>query len=135
MVNAFAKGDKASWEALAKRHLDEIDQSDPNLCYKYALLLSKQGPGRASGVIRWAEVALDNRSLWTGDTYTSRVNSLYKLQAVSAQKLWAKAEATHVAEPSESTSSKVDKYRDQTKVMSRRSVPYTHPTLPTTHPY
>ena len=124
MVNAFAKGDKATWETLAKRHLDEIDQSDPNLCYKYALHLSKQGSGRASGVIRWSDVARENRTVWTGDTYTSRVNSLYKLRAAAAQKLWAKAEESHATEASESTSSKVDKYRAMTKVMSREWYEY-----------
>ena len=40
MANAYASGDKRTWENLVKRHLDQIDQSDPDLCYKYARHLS-----------------------------------------------------------------------------------------------
>ena len=124
MVNAFSKGDKATWEGLVKRHLDEIDQSDPDLCYKYALHLSRKGVGRSSGVIRWADVALENRIVWTGDTYTSRVYSLYKLRAAAAQKLWADAEKKHAESPTEKTKGKIDKYRAMTKVMAREWYEY-----------
>ncbi len=124
MVNAFSKGDKATWEQLVKRHLDEIDQSDPDLCYKYALHLSRKGVGRSSGVIRWADVALENRTVWTGDTYTSRVYSLYKLRAAASQKLWGSSEQKHTESPSEDTKGKVDKYRAMTKVMAREWYEY-----------
>ncbi len=124
MVNAFSKGDKATWESLVKRHLDEIDQSDPDLCYKYALHLSKKGAGRASGVIRWADVALENRTVWTGDTYTSRVFSLYKLRAAASQSLWMAAEKSHSEAPSDDTGAKVEKYRSMTKVMAREWYEY-----------
>ena len=43
MTNAYSKGDKRTWEKLVKRHLDEVDQSDPNICYKYASYLAKKG--------------------------------------------------------------------------------------------
>lgn len=123
-VNAFSKGDKATWEKLVKRHLNELDQSDPDLCYKYALHLSKKGASRASGVIRWANTALENRIVWTGDTYTSRVNSLYKLRASAAQSLWMGAEQSHSESPSDETAGKVDKYRAMTKVMAREWYEY-----------
>jgi len=124
MVNAFSKNDKVTWEALVKRHLDEINQSDPDLCYKYALHLSRKGVGRASGVIRWADVALENRTVWTGDVYTSRVYSLYKLRAAAAQKLWGSAEDKHKEGPTEETKAKIDKYRAMTKVMAREWYEY-----------
>jgi len=124
MTNAFSGGDKAKWEELVKRHLDEIDQSDPDLCYKYALYLAGKGPSRASGVIRWANVALENRTVWTGDTYKSRVNSLFKMRAAASQKLWQSAEKEHAASPSEATSSKIEKYRNMTKVNAREWYEY-----------
>ncbi len=124
MTNAFSKGDKKKWEDLVKRHLDEIDQSDPDLCYKYALYLAGRGPSRASGVIRWANVALENRTVWTGDTYKSRVNSLYKMRAAASQALWAAAEQEHAASPSDATASKIDKYRNMTKVNAREWYEY-----------
>ncbi len=124
MTNAFSKGDKKKWEDLVKRHLDEIDQSDPDLCYKYALYLAGRGSSRASGVIRWANVALENRTVWTGDTYKSRVNSLFKMRAAASQSLWASAEKEHAASPSDATASKIDKYRNMTKVSAREWYEY-----------
>lgn len=124
MANAYSKGDTKGWEKLAKRHLEEVDQSDPDIAYKYALQLAKGGAPRANGTIRWANVALENRHVWTGDTYTTRVYSLYKLRAVAAQSLWEAAEKEHAATPSDDTKNKVDKERNQTKVFAREWYEY-----------
>jgi len=123
-ANAYASKDVRGWEKLVKRHLDEIDQSNPDLCYKYARHLSKKGPSRAHGVIRWSDVALENRSRWTGDTYKSRVYALYKLKASASQRLWEAASGEHAAAPSDETKKKVDEYRDNTKVYSREWLEY-----------
>ncbi len=98
MVDAFSKGDKERWAKLIQRHLEEIEQSDPDLAYKYALHLSHQ-PDEASGQLRWAQVALENRSVWTGSTYEARVYSLHKLRADAAQKLWQQTEVAVAASP------------------------------------
>ncbi len=119
MINAYSKGDKRAWESLVKRHLEEIDRSDPDLCYKYASHLAKKGPSRASAVIRWSDVALENRTVWTGKTYTKRVYNLYKMKAISAQNLWRRNEETQSAEPSDVNQKKVEKWRNMTKVMAR----------------
>ena len=124
MANAYASGDKRTWEKLIKRHLDEIDRSDPDLCYKYALHLSRKGPGRANGVIRWATVALENRFNWQGNTYKSRVNSLYKLKAQAGQRLWQAASTTYNGNPSPDNKAKMEKARNQTKVMAREWLDY-----------
>ncbi len=124
MANAYSKGDTKTWEKLIKRHLEEIDQSDPDLCYKYAVHLSKGGAGRASGVIRWANTALDNRTVWTGDTYVSRVSGLYKLRAAAAQSMWKASEEEHAKAPTEETKKKVDESRNTTKTFAREWYEY-----------
>lgn len=97
MQNAEAAGNKSEWERLIKRHLEDIDRSDPNLCFKYALHLSRGGVGRAWGVIKWADYALENKQQWTGSTYKARVNALYQLRAEAAVKLWEDANAKMLA--------------------------------------
>jgi hypothetical protein len=124
MSNSYSKGDKRSWEKLVKRHLDEVDQSDPNICYKYASHLSKKGPGRAQSVIRWSEVALENRSAWKGSTHVSRVYALYKLRAVAAKGLWEKAEGDFVASPGDETKKRKEQSRNTTKVYAREWYEY-----------
>jgi len=124
MANAYGKGDLKGWEKLVRRHLEEIDQSDADLCYKYALHLAKGGAGKAPGVIRWANVALENRTVWTGTTYQDRVSGLYKMRAVSAQSMWKAAEDEHAKNPTDETKKKVDDTRSQTKVFAREWYEY-----------
>lgn len=124
MINAFAGGKTKEWAALMKRHLNEIEQSDPELCYKYALHLSKKGPVSAYGVIKWANVALENRMIWTGATYTSRVYSLYKIRATAAEKIWIDLEDKHASSPTEESSQKAKSARDRTKEFAREWYEY-----------
>ena len=124
MINAYSKGDKRGWESLVKRHLEEVDQSDPDICYKYATHLARKGPSRASAVIRWSDVALENRTRWSGDTYTKRVYALYKMKAISAQNLWRSADETYSADPTEANQKSVEKWRNLTKVYAREWYEY-----------
>lgn len=124
MTDAWAKGDKQGWEKLAKYHLEEIGQDDPALCFKYATRLAAGGPSRAPGVIRWADVALENRTVWSGDEYVSKVYSLYKLKAVAAQSMWSAAEAAYTAEPTDALQKKVEDARNQTKTFAREWYEY-----------
>ncbi len=124
MINAYSKGDKRGWESLVKRHLEEVDQSDPDICYKYATHLARKGPSRASAVIRWSDVALENRTRWSGDTYTKRVYALYKMKAISGQNLWRSADETYSADPTEANQKSVEKWRNLTKVYAREWYEY-----------
>ena len=124
MSHAFASGDREGWERLVQRHLDEIDQSDPDLCYKYALHLAKGGAPRAPAVIRWADVALENRAMWTGSTYKNRVHSLLRLRARAALALWESAEAEHAEAPSVASQERVARTRNLTKVNAREWLDY-----------
>jgi hypothetical protein len=122
--DAEARGDKAEWERLMKRHLEEIDRSDPNLCFTYAIHLSRGGVGRAHGVIRWADYALENKQQWSGTTYKKNVYALYKLRAQAANKLWEAAEAKYVEDRSDENEAAAKKYRDMTKNYGREWLDY-----------
>jgi hypothetical protein len=125
ITNAEAAGDKGDWERLMKRHLEDIDRSDPDLCFKYALHLSRGGAGRAQGVIRWADYSLENKAKWSGTTYKTRVFSLYKLRAEAANKLWQDAEKEYAeGERSDEKEAKAAKYRGQAKDYSREWLDY-----------
>jgi hypothetical protein len=125
IANAENKGDKAEWERLVKRHLEDIDRSDPDLCFKYALHLSRGGVGRAPGVIRWADYALENKSKWSGTTYKQRVFNLYKLKAEAANKLWQDAEKEFAeGERTDEKEAKAAKFRGQAKDFAREWLDY-----------
>ena len=124
IMDAETKGNRSKWESLMKRHLEEIDRSDPDLCFKYAIFLSRKGVGRAHGVIRWSDYALENKATWTGGTFVSRVYSLFKLKAEAANRVWQSAEEAYVADRSDENEGKAQKYRDLTKVYSREWLDY-----------
>lgn len=124
LSDAEARADKADWERLMKRHLEDIDRSDPNLCMKYAIHLSRGGVSRSHGVIKWADYALDNKQQWTGATYTKNVNNLYKLRAVAAKRLWEDAEAKFVADRNDENEGAAAKFRGQAKDYAREWLDY-----------
>ncbi len=126
LVNAEAKDDKREWERLVRRHLEEIDRSDPDLCFKYAMHLSRGGVSRAYGVIKWAGYALDNKSRWSGSTFKKRVNALYKLRAQAASRIWEQAnrDLINAASNREDLKSKEGKARGQAKTFAKEWLDY-----------
>ncbi len=125
IANAEGKGDKVEWERLVKRHLEDIDRSDPDMCFKYATQLSRGGTGRASGVIRWADYALENKQRWSGTTYTKRVYTLYRLKTEAANKIWTEAEEVYATkEHTEENEAKAAKWRGMTKDFAREWLDY-----------
>jgi len=125
IANAEGKGDKVEWERLVKRHLEDIDRSDPDMCFKYATQLSRGGTGRAAGVIRWADYALENKQRWSGTTYTKRVYTLYRLKTEAANKIWTEAEEVYATkEHTEENEAKAAKWRGMTKDFAREWLDY-----------
>jgi hypothetical protein len=122
--DARAAGDQKRWESLTKRHLEDIDRSDPDMCMAYAIQLAKGGVGRASGVIRWADYALENKQKWTGANYSKNVYNLYKLRATAANKLWESAEAKFNEERNEANEQAAARYRGMTKDYAREWLDY-----------
>ena len=124
MADAWAKADRHRWEAIVRRHVTEIDRSDPDLCYKFSLHLSKQGPDHVDETLRWADVALDNKQKWQGDMFVSRVYNLYRLKALSANSKWNALESSYLKEPSQELLDTKDETRNLTKTLSREWLEY-----------
>lgn len=124
LADAWAKGDTHRWESIARRHLEEIDRSDPTLCYKLATQLAQKGPESADETLKWAEVALDNRTQWTGDEYVKRVYALYRIKALAAQSKWQYAEERYVARPDETVLQEKELARNQAKTLAREWLEY-----------
>ncbi len=124
MVDAEARADRADWERIIKRHLETIDRSDPNLCLKYAVHLYRGGVGRANGVIRWADYALENKASWSGTTYKKNVYTLYKLRAQAANLQWTAADKAFVEDRSDENEQKAKQLRGTVKDYSREWLDY-----------
>ena len=88
LINADASNNRTEWARLIRRHLNQIDRSDPDLCFQYAIYLAGGGVSRAERVIRWADYALENKTRWSGTTFQSRVFDLHRLKAQAGNRLW-----------------------------------------------
>jgi hypothetical protein len=124
LVDAEAAGDRSSWVRYMKRHLTDIDRSDPNLCMKYAVYLYRSNSGQEAGVIRWSGYALENKQSWSGSTYKRNVYTLYKLRAQAANRQWERAEAKFVESREPEAEATAKKARGKVKDFSREWLDY-----------
>lgn len=94
--DAWVKGDTHRWAAVAERHLADVDRSDPDLVWQYCWYIVKLGnPERMEEAVYWAEVALENKSVWEGDQHVERVYGLHKFRTTAAFRRWEYLEASY----------------------------------------
>lgn len=125
MANADGKGDADEWMRLASRHLEDIDRSDPDICFRYALTLSRTGTLEdGEEVMHWIDYALENKQVWEGPTYMARVYNLQRLRAETATRLWIDAEADYQDERSDETSALAEEFRGRAKNTAREWLDY-----------
>ena len=125
LANAEGRGIAEDWLRLASRHLDEIDRSDPDLCFRYALTLSRQGTlDDADEVLRWTDYALENKSAWEGPTFIARVYNLHRLRAETATRLWIDSEEDLLGERTEENLAEAEEARGLAKNSSREWLDY-----------
>ena len=122
--DAWAKNNLHRWEGIVRRHLTEIDQSDPALVYVFARHLAQKGPDYMEEAIRWADVALDNRSAWVGEDHVNKVFTLRKMKAISAHKRWQWLAEKYATEPTEELAEAQRLARNQTKTLAREWLDY-----------
>jgi len=124
MADAYAKKNDDRWETIVRRHLNDIDRSDPDLCYKFSVFMSKKGPQSADEVMKWADVALENKHVWDGSQYVKRVSSLYKVKAVAALRKWEWMEEEYLKAPSEQATKGKEDARNEAKTLAREWLGY-----------
>ena len=120
MADAWAKEDSHRWATVAERHLERIDRSDPDICYKFSRYLAREGPQNAMQAIRWADVALENRTRFPpGDTTVARVYGLMKLKAVVSTQRWQLAESNYARSATAEQDDQREDARNEAKTMAR----------------
>ena len=124
ITNALNAGNVADWERLMIRHLEEIDRSDPDLCFKYAIHLYRGDIDSQEESIKWSSYALENKQSWEGEEFVKKVSNLYKLRAESAAKLWRNAETLYSQEPTGDHSAMAREYRGMAKDFAREWLDY-----------
>jgi uncharacterized caspase-like protein len=125
LANADARSDLAEWTRLAARHLEQVDRSDPDLCFRYALTLSRnEDASDGDEVLKWVDYALENKQNWQGPTYMSRVYNLFRLRAEVATRLWQDAEQDFIEERTEEDEAESERCRGLAKNAAKEWLDY-----------
>ena len=124
LANAEGAGDPEEWERLMARHLEEVDRSDPGLCFRYALYLHKGDVENAEEAIKWADYALANKAEWEGPEFVKRVNGLYRLRAEASSRLWLDAEKAYQESRTMDAEDEANEYRGWAANYSREWLDY-----------
>jgi hypothetical protein len=97
MANAYVTN-TVEWARLVKRHLDEVEQSDPDIGYLYANYLFNKRDPDYRGAVRYAELAYERRAdQWEGEVFTTRSHHLLRLRTYAKIKLWEQTEKDAIA--------------------------------------
>jgi hypothetical protein len=106
-------GDRDAYHRHVEAHLTSVDGSDASYALDYASHLFQTG-GASSNALRWAKVAIANRTTWTGLEYENSTFNAYKLQAAINQMLWQSAENRYRKSPTEENAVSRTRARERT---------------------
>ncbi len=117
LINADARKDTKEWMRLAERHLREISQADPVICFKYAVKLRSRG--RYSEAIRWADRALENKDKFPSSTHARWTSDLLMIRARSGYDLYKAADKKYTQTRNPMDSVAAEKTRNNAKVFAK----------------
>lgn len=118
VADAWSRGDDHRWSGAIRRHLEQIDRSDADLCYLFARWLAARASTDPEA-IRWAQLALDNAHRWEGPRRIQRVDALHRIRTVVAQSLWLDAETDVLQQRTPERIGRATFWRNQTKTLAR----------------
>ncbi len=97
--NDQSKKDWKSWELRVRNHLRNIDRSQPDMTFAFAVFLQNKGSEYFKEALYWTDYTFETRNQWPeGQDYMTKSNKLFKLRAQLALELWMQAEKAYTKE-------------------------------------
>ena len=97
--NDLNKKSWESWEVRVRNHLKNIDRSQPDLTFSFAIFLYNKGSEYYKEALYWTDYTLDTRTHWPeGQNYMTKSNKLFQLRAQLALEIWMQAEKAYTKE-------------------------------------
>ncbi len=117
LVDARARQDMKAWSQLAERHLTDITQSDPTLCFQYASYMRRSR--RHHATIKWADRALENKQAFAPADHAEWVTALLRMKALAAHDLWRTSEEDYTETRATRARNDADRRRDRAKTYAK----------------
>ena len=98
--NSFNAKDFTYWENRLRRHLQNIDRSDPDMTLAFSVFLRKKGAEYYEEALSWTDYTMETRQSWSsGNQFVQKSNNLYRLRESFALELWSLAEGSLHSRP------------------------------------
>lgn len=124
--NAMAGKDWDNWEIHVRNHLRNIDRSQPDLTFAFAVYLNNKGSEYHKEALYWTDYTMQTRSQWPeGATYKDKSNKLLQLRAQLALEIWIEAEKSYTKERTPELEQLSDTARGNAKNLAREWLEYT----------
>jgi hypothetical protein len=97
--NDLNKKNWDSWELRVRNHLKNIDRSQPDLTFSFAIFLHNKGSEYYKEALYWTDYTMDTRTQWPeGQSFMTKSNKLFQLRAQLALEIWMQAEKAYTKE-------------------------------------
>ena len=113
------------WENQLRRHLQNIDRSDPDMTLAFSVFLRKKGAEYYEEALSWTDYTMETRQSWSsGNQFVQKSNNLYRLRAELALELWSLAEDRYTQDRTNESDQLSREARGLAKDLSREWLDY-----------
>ncbi len=123
--NDLNKKNWDSWEIRVRNHLKNIDRSQPDMTFSFAIFLHNKGSEYFKEALYWTDYTFETRNQWPeGQDYMTKSNKLYQLRAQLALEIWMQAEKAYTKERTAELDQITQEARGLAKDLSREWLDY-----------
>ena len=124
--NDFNNKSWESWEVRVRNHLRNIDRSQPDLTFAFALYLHNKGPEYFKEALYWTDYTFETRNQWPeGQDFVEKSNKLFQIRAQIALEIWIKLRKAYTKERTAELDQISKEARGLAKDLSREWLDYT----------
>ena len=124
--NDFNKKKWDSWELRVRNHLRNIDRSQPDMTFAFALYLYNKGPEYYKEALYWTDYTFETRNQWPeGQDFINKSNKLYQIREQLALEIWMQTEKAYTRERTAELDQLSKEARGLAKDLSREWLDYT----------
>ena len=123
--NDFNKKNWDSWELRVRNHLRNIDRSQPDMTFAFALYLHNKGSEYYKEALYWTDYTFETRNQWPeGQDYIDKSNKLYQIRSQLALEIWMETEKAYTKERTAELDQLSREARGRAKDLSREWLDY-----------
>jgi len=123
--NDFNKQNWDNWEYRVRNHLKNIDRSQPDMTFAFALFLYNKGTEYYKEALYWTDYTFETRSQWPeGQDYVQKSYKLFQIRSQLALEIWMQTEKEYTKERTAELDQLTQEARGLAKDLAREWLDY-----------